>query len=183
MTLNELKKYITECITKYLITEGWYDKTTTPHFSKTDTYYSLGKNPITVDNGGHSSRDNITQPSTIDFNGEKLDAEPIYLSDNGMIIYKNNNFGNINIKETLSFFGGGANAERNFRKAIDIIYGAGKRNGKRPIFRTISPTSLQRKRNSIRDTFWEFSFDNGNTWFILKPEPVQNMKESKLKRK
>ncbi|MDE5888824.1 MAG: hypothetical protein K2H20_02265, partial [Bacilli bacterium] len=109
--------------------------------------------------------------------------EMITLSDNGYMIYKIKNFGNVDIKETLTLFGNGSIAERNFRKAIDTIYGAGKRNGRMPVFRTISPTSLQRKRNSVRDTFWEFSFDNGNTWFILKPEPVQNMKESQLKRK
>lgn len=183
MTLKQIKKFINECVYDCLINEGWYTSTSSPHFSKAETQHSLGNNPLAVDNGNHSSRDAITQPSTIDYNGEDLDAEPIYLSEKGMIIYKHNNFGNINIKETLSFFGSGAEAEKKFRNAIDTIYGAGKRNGKRPIFRTISPTALQRKRNSIRDSFWEFSFDNGNTWFILKPKPIENMKESKLKRK
>lgn len=179
MKLNQLEDIITESILT-MLKEGWYDKATHPYFSKKDTYYNLGRNPLTVDIGNHSSSDSITQPSTIDFNGEKLDAEPIYLSDTKFKIYKIKNFGNDMVDSTLSFFGKNANGEKMFRNAIDTLYGAAKRNNKNVIFRTISSTTTQSKRNSIYKTFWEFSFDNGNTWYIMKPNPVQNMVQSKL---
>lgn len=182
MLKTHLKKIINEALNE-ILNEGWYDSTTTPYFSKSDTNREIGRNPLTVDNGGHSNNDNLTQPSTIDFNGERLDAEPIYLSDNKFQIYKIKNFGNTTIESTLSFFGKGANGEKSFRKAIDTIYGAAKRNGKSVMFRTISSIDNNGKRNSTQNTFWEFSFDNGNTWYILKPNPVQNMTFSKLVQK
>ncbi len=179
MKIKQLETIIVESIIK-ILEEGWYNKTTSPYFSKSDNHYNLGRNPLTVDNGNHSSSDSITQPSTIDFNGEKLDAEPIYLSDTKFTIYKIKNFGSDNIESTLSFFGKGANGEKMFRNAIDTLYGASRRNNKNVIFRTISSTTTKSKRNSIYKTFWEFSFDNGNTWYIMKPNPVQNMVQSKL---
>lgn len=179
MKLKELEKIITESIISVL-EEGWYDKSTSPYFSKGDVYRNIGRNPLTVDNGGHSSADSITQPSTIDFNGERLDAEMVCLSDTKFTIYKVKNFGNDRIDSTLSFFGKNANGEKMFRNAIDTLYGAAKRNGKNVIFRTIASVTNSPKRNSIYKTFWEFSFDNGNTWYILKPNPVQNMIASKL---
>lgn len=183
MTLKDLKKYITESIINTLITEGWYDKSTTPYFSRSDTYYNLGRNPLAVDNGNHSNTDNITQPSTKDFNGERLDAEPIYLSDEKMRFYKIANFKNDNIKSTLDFFGNSADGEKSFRNTIDTIYGAANRNGRQVIFRTISSSNDNVRRNSIMKSFWEFSFDNGDNWYIVKPNAVQNMTQSKLKRK
>ena len=179
MTLKQLENIIVESITQ-ILDEGLYDTTPTPHFSKTDNYRNIGSNPLTVDNGNHVSSDSISQPSTIDFNGERLDAEPIYLSDIKFTIYKIKNFGNDGIESTLSFFGRGASGEKLFRNAIDTVYGAARRNGRNVIFRTISSTDNPARRNSVYKCFWEFSFDNGNTWNIMKPNPVQNMTQSKL---
>ncbi len=182
MKINELKHIIVETIIN-TINEGWYDKSTTPYFSKGDVNRTIGSNPLTVDNGSHSSNDTVIQPSTIDFNGERLDAEPIYLSTNKFMIYKIKNFGNDKIDSTLSFFGKSASGEKLFRNAIDTLYGAANRNGKNVIFRTIASVEENPKRNSLRKTFWEFSFDNGNNWYLLIPKPVQNMKLSKLIKK
>jgi hypothetical protein len=74
----------------------------------------------------------------------------------------------------LSLFGNGASAERELRKAIDTVNGAADRNGKSLTYRAI----VSEKNPRIK--FWEFSFDNGQTWYILKPQPVQNMKQSKF---
>lgn len=183
MTLTELKNIISESIQTVLLDEGWYNQSATPYFSNTDVHNNIGRNPLTVDNGNHSAHDTVTQPSTIDFNGAKLDAEMITLSDNGYMIYKIKNFGDDKKKSTLDFFGRSAEGEKAFRCAIDTIYGAGSRNGRRPIFRTISATSANVRKNSISNCFWEFSFDGGNEWFIVKPNPVQNMNKSKLLRK
>lgn len=179
MNIEQLTNLITESIFT-MLKEGWYNKSTTPYFSKNDIHRNLGRNPLYVDNGNHSPADSITQPSTIDFNGERLDAEPIYLSDNKFTIYKIKNFDTDKIESTLSFFGKGANGEKEFRKAIDTLYGAAKRNGKNVIFRTISSSSNPASRNSVRNAFWEFSFDNGNTWYIMKSSPIQSLKQSKL---
>lgn len=182
MKISEFKQIIVETIIN-TINEGWYDKSTTPYFSKSDVNRTIGKNPLTVDNGNHTPQDTVIQPSTVDFNGERLDAEPIYLSNNKFMIYKIKNFGNDKIDSTLSFFGKTSNGEKLFRNAIDTIYGAANRNGRNVIFRTISSVEDNVKRNSLRKTFWEFSFDNGNSWYLLIPNPIQNMKLSKLIKK
>ena len=155
--MNKLKRIIDECVRKALY-EGVFDKTATPHLSKTDASRTLGINPLSVDNGGHASRDKVLQPSTIDPNGANFDGEHIFVSDNKFMIYKVKNFGNPDIKDTLQFFGN----TKELRRAIDIVNGAAK-------------------RGYMSKTFWEFSFD-GNEWYILKPNPVQTLKISKFSR-
>ena len=98
--MNKLKRIIDECLRKVLY-EGVFDKTATPYLSKTDASRTLGINPLSVDNGGHASRDKILQPSTIDPNGANFDGEHILVSDNKFMIYKVKNFGNPDIKDTL----------------------------------------------------------------------------------
>ena len=49
------------------------------------------------------------------------------------------------------------------------------------MYRTITSVSNKHK-NKFIGTFWEFSLDNGNSWYILKPNPVNNMQLSKLKK-
>ena len=64
--------------------------------------------------------------------------------------------------------------------------GAATRNGRHLVYRTITSTSNQAKSKStgnMSNTFWEFSYDNGNTWYIMKPNGTQNMTQSKLIRK
>ena len=182
MNIEQLTNLITESVFTTL-KEGCYSKSTTPYFSKSDVHRNLGRNPLYVDSGNHSPSDSITQPSTIDFNGEKLDAELITLSRQGFTIYKIKNFGNDNVTSSLSFFGNGARAEKAFRNTIDTLYGAEKRNNRQVIFRTITCTEDNPKKNDIYKSFWEFSYDNGDTWYIMKPNPLQSLKQSKLIRK
>ena len=79
MNIEQLTNLITESVLT-MLNEGWYSKSTTPYFSKSDVHRNLGINPLYVDNGNHSPSDSITQPSTIDFNGARLDAELIVYS-------------------------------------------------------------------------------------------------------
>lgn len=182
MNIEQLANLITESVFT-MLKEGWYSKSTTPYFSKNDIHRNLGRNPLYVDNGNHSPADSITQPSTIDFNGARLDAELITLSRQGFTIYKIKNFGNDKVTSTLSFFGNGARGEKAFRNTIDTLYGAERRNNRQVIFRTIACTEDNPKKNDVYKSFWEFSYDNGNTWYIMKPNPLQSLKQSKLIRK
>ena len=182
MTFSELERLISESIKNILINEGWYDNSTHPYHSKLDTQRDLGRNPLTVDNGSHASADKITQPSTIDFNGERLGStiKSFGLSKNGLIIYKLKNFGRETINSTLELFGKSAMGEKSFRNTIDVINGAARRNGKRVVFRTIySSEKPPRRKDGFVGTFWEFSFD-GQNWYIMKPNAVQSMKLSSL---
>ena len=182
MKIDELVNIIAESVIP-ILNESWYGDTATPLMRKNnDQRYEVGSNPLYTDNGNHSTYDNLIQPSTIDFNGENFDAEPIVLSDNKFLFYKLKNFNSDTIQSSLDFFGKGADAEKNFRKAIDTLYGASKRNRRNVMFRTISCGSKPVRRNSFVDTFWEYSFD-GETWYIMKPNPTQTMKQSKLVKK
>lgn len=177
--MNKLKRIIDECVRRALY-EGVFDKTATPHLSKTDASRTLGINPLSVDNGGHSSRDKVLQPSTIDPNGANFDGEHILVSDNKFMIYKVKNFGNPDIKDTLQFFGN----TKELRRAIDTVNGAAKRGSKGVYWRTITPESgnaVAKRNGYMSKTFWEFSFD-GSEWYILKPNPVQTLKISKFSR-
>ena len=64
-----------------------------------------------------------------------------------------------------------------------MLYGAERRNNRQVIFRTIACTEDNPKKNDVYKSFWEFSYDNGNTWYIMKPNPLQSLKQSKLIRK
>ena len=100
-------------------------------------------------------------------------------------IYKIKNFGNIDVADTLSFFGRGASGEKELRRAIDTLNGAADRNGKTLSYRTITSETnkgISERTSYMKNTFWEYSF-NGNDWYILIPNPVQTMKLSKLIKK
>lgn len=179
--MERLKKLIYETVRRVL--NERYTDSSTPINSRTRRYYSLGVNPLTVDNGGHSSGDITSLVSTEDFNGGTFRTnDKIVLSDNKFSIYKIKNFGNDNIRGTIDLFGKGAQGEINLRKAIDTVNGAAVRQSRDLVFRTITSESNKKMVHDVRNTFWEFSYDNGNTWYILKPEPVQQMKQSKLVR-
>lgn len=184
--MKDLKDIILEAIQEF-INEYRYKETTTPLNSKTAVHYNLGVNPLTVDNGGHSTNDILGQPSTFDANGASFKTDNnIVLSDNKFVIYKIKNFNNDKISSTVDLFGKGSNAEKSLRKEIDIMNGAARRNGRSLIYRTITSVSNQSKSNKtqgILGTFWEFSYDNGSTWYIMKPNGTQSMQQSKLIRK
>ena len=188
---------------KGLITEGYYDDSVTPLFSKTKTNRELGVNPLTVDNGNHTPTDVLRQPSTIDFNGANFHGVNLIVSDNKFMFYKVKNFGTDKISSTLQLFGRGAGGEKGLRAAeaekkvnalaegqvktnkdaIDTLNGVAMRNNKSLRFRTITSETFKNKSkmtDHMSNTFWEFSYDNGNTWYIMKPHPVQNMQPSKV---
>lgn len=176
---------IIESTIKEILTEHRYDFSPTPYNSRTNRDVNLGTNPLSVDNGGHSNNDVLSQVSTIDNNGANFKSDNnVTLSPNKFIIYKIKNFGNDTIPSTMSLFGSGVYGEKNLRNAIDNLNGAARRNGKNVVYRTITSDMSKdkaAKSGYMIDTFWEFSLDNGQTWNILQPKPVENIKQSKLK--
>lgn len=182
--MKNLREKIKEALTQVL-KEGRFDNTATPYNSHGDVSRSLGHNPLYADNGGHAANDTVSQVSTYDTNGQNFRSygNDIILSDNKFIIYKIKNFGNDQIESTLSLFGRGAGAEKELRRAIDTINGAANRNGRSVKYRTITSVSFQntsKRTGQMSKTFWEYSLDNGSSWYILKPNPVQSMQASKL---
>lgn len=182
--MENLRQIIREAVIE-MIREGRFTDTSTPYNSHGDVNRNLGYNPIYADNGGHSANDTVSQVSTFDHNGENFNTNGnnLFVSDNKFIIYKIKNFGNDKIDSTLSLFGRGAGAEKELRKAIDTVNGAATRNNRSVRWRTVTSEASKRiseRSGRMSKTFWEFSFDGGNTWYILKPQPVQNMQQSKL---
>lgn len=168
---------------KKIINEGYYDDSVTPLFSRTKMNRELGVNPLMVDNGNHTPTDMLRQPSTVDYNGANFKGINLIVSDNKFLFYKVKNFGTDKISSTLQLFGRGAGGERGLRAAIDTLNGAAVRNGKSLRFRTITSESFKARSKAtdhMSNTFWEFSYDDGSTWYILKPHPVQSMQQSKV---
>lgn len=176
MTLNEFKELMIQGIMEVLFESGpRYMNSATPNTH--DNILYVGRNPLATDHGNHGgSLDATSTPSTIDWDGERFGAdEVIPLSDNAYMTYKIKNFGTPDRKSTADFFGN----DNALVNAIHTLYGAGRRNGKRVKFRVFIPASNPPKKNSMIRTFWEYSFDNGKTWYIMKPNPTQSMKPSK----
>lgn len=185
-----IKKIIREAIEEAvneMLSEYRYEDSTTPLNSKAARSRYLGRNPLTVDNGGHASNDVVGQPSTVDYNGSNFRTnDKVVLSDNKFIIYKIKNFGNDRITSTLDLFGRGVSGEKSLRREIDTLNGAARRNGRHLMYRTITSVSNEKRSDmtgGMSNTFWEFSMDGGGTWYIMKPNGTQNMKPSKLIRK
>lgn len=180
--MNHIKKIIEECVRKALY-EATYDKTAYAHHSKMDDIINMGRNPLTVDVGGHSVNDRLRQKSTITPDEEGfISRDNIVVSDNQFTIYKIKNFGNDKINATMDFFGG---STVELARAINTMNGAARRNGKPLYYRTITSESNRRvseKTQQMSKTFWEFSFD-GEEWYIMKPNPVVSLKISKFKAK
>lgn len=177
LTENQCKKL------KNIITEGYYDDSVTPYFSRAKTQRELGVNPLAVDNGDKTPTDVLRQPSTYDTNGENFKGEQIVVSDNKFMFYKIKNFGNDKINDTLQLFGKGANGEKSLRAAIDAINGAAKRHCRFVEYRHITSESNKDKSEKsgyMVNTFWEFSINGGNTWYILKPNPIESMQQTKV---
>jgi len=179
MTSNYLKRFILECVRQTLNEESYYRDTATPEgFRRNEWSGQDGR-------GNHSGKlDKTTEHPQDDRNGRNFVAKHYVVSDNRLAFYKVKIFGNPNIKETRSLFGkNNAKAEVELRRAIDTVNGAADRNGKILRFRTITSESfkeLSERTSYMSNTFWEFSFD-GDEWYVLKPEPVQNLKVSTFK--
>ena len=173
-----------EKIVKDCINEFRYKDTATPINTRTSRTANLGYNPLSQDYGNHSNQDAVSQVSTIDYNGANFyPSDKLKLSDNKFMFYKVKHFKSDTISSTLDFFGKGSKAEKELRKAIDTLNGAAERNNKNLIYRIVTSDSnkeLAEKTSFMKGAFWEFSFDNGSTWYILVPNPVQNMIQSKL---
>lgn len=176
-----------ESTIKEFLNEDRYKSSITPYNSQGEVQKNIGSNPLTVDNGGHASNDVVSQSSTFDFNGETFQTtenDRNIVNQNKFTFYKVKNFGNDAIPSTMSLFGSGINGEKNLRTAIDLLNGGAKRNGKHVMYKTITlDKSASKAENTgwMIDTFWEFSLDNGYTWNILKPKPLENIKKSNMK--
>lgn len=184
ITKNNLINIIESTI-REVLNEDRYKDTITPDNSRNVNNRNLGYNPLAVDNGGHASNDVLSQPSTYDYNGETFQTSQDnrrVVNQNKFTIYKIKNFGNDAIPSTMSLFGSGAYGSNNLRTAIDLLNGGAKRNGKHVIYRTITlDKSVDKAEKSewMIDTFWEFSLNDGGTWYILKPKPLENLKQAK----
>ena len=168
-----------------IIEEGRYTNTATPWNSRSDRNRYLGVNPLVSDYGNHSNNNIVGHVSTFDRNGENFtsNGNNIVVSDNKFMFYKVKTFGNDKVESTLSIFGSGAKGEKELRRAIDVINGAADRNGRSVSYRTITSETNRRASESsghMSKTFWEFSLDNGRTWYVLKPDPIMKMVKSSL---
>lgn len=174
-----------ESTIKEILNEDRYKDAITPDNSRSTTNRNLGYNPLFVDNGGHANNDVLRQASTVDKNGANFvtsnDNRRI-VNQNKFTIYRIKNFGNDTIPSTMSLFGSGITGKNELRKAIDQLNGGASRNGKYVTYRTITldkSADKAEKSGWMIDTFWEFSLDNGKTWFIFKPKPLENLKQAK----
>lgn len=177
--MSYLDRIITETIRRYVNEASKYDNSTSPINSKSVVNRNLG-HPMFTDNGGHASNDQLSQPSTVDWNGINFttNGNDIVVSDNKFMFYKMKAFGTDRIKCTKDLF----KNDKELRKAIDIVNGAASRGFKSVYWRCVtsqSSESKSQKSGKMLDTFWEFSF-NKTDWYFLKPNPVQELKKSSL---
>lgn len=183
---NSLKHIINETIKQTLMESGMFDKTATPVATKTDAQRELGINPLRTDVGNHGGNEEVRQPSTQDWNGANFKGKLIIIPDKRFTFYKVKQFGNPNIKDTSSLFGGTGKGDVELKKAIDTVNGAATRNNKSVTYRFITSETnnetykISQNPGRTIGTFCEFSYD-GNQWFIMKPQPVQNLKISSFK--
>lgn len=175
MITEKIKENIIKNITHALIESGpGFRQTATPELRANNNPY----HPLGADHGNHGgSLDATSTPSTIDWNGANFHSDrTIPLNNNRLSIYKIKNFGKLEVSSSLNFF----KNTTDFRKAIDTIYGAARRNGRGVMFRTIVPEDNPPKKDSTVRTFWEFSLDGGTTWNIVKPNPIIRLQKSSL---
>lgn len=179
-----IDKIIDEVVNRVL-GEGRYDNSVTPYNSRSDRWMNMGKSPQYVEIGNRPNNDVVSMVSTVDTNGPEFtpNGRNLCISDNKMAIYKVKNFGNDKIDSTMSLFGKGSRGEIELRKAIDTINGGCRRNRKPLEWRTITSDSyvkMSERSDHMFKTFWEFSLNGGQSWYILKPKPLENLQVSKL---
>ena len=180
--MNRLRILIENIVREYLCEEGRFAGSPTPFNSRAHRERNVANPIIGHGNGSHSNQDVVSQVSTVDHNGAKFVSGCHYVvSDDKIRQYKQVNFGNENLKSTMDFFGEGAKGEIELRREIDRLNGAAKRN-RRPLkWRTIIPkekAAISRRSGHMLYTFWEFSLNGGNSWYILIPNAVEKMKPS-----
>ena len=166
MYLAIFKKLLNEAIDV-----GFFDNTATPETPGHGLEF-----------GNRTTSDVLRQVSHDDPNGVAFDGEHIFVSESGFIIYKVKNFANTDLSGVMALFGN----TKELRRAIDTVNGAARRGGKSVKWRTISDRKKENlvKRSKYQSyTFWEFSFDGGSQWYILKPNPVQTLKPSRYVKK
>lgn len=173
--MDRLKRIINEAINDALFEiVARYRDTATPHHSKAIE--------PPVSNGSHSSWDRTPEVSPSDWNGERfVSSEHYCIPDKRFLFYKVKIFGNPDIKSTMDIFG---NSTEALRKEIDRLNGAARRNGKHLIYRTITSESnaaQSDKSGNMINTFWEYSFNGGQNWYVMMPNGVDKMKESTFK--
>lgn len=180
--MNRLRLLIENIVRECLNEEGRFSISQFPLNSRSHREQNVGNPIISHGNGNHSNQDVVSQVSTVDDNGANFDSGDRHycISEKNMMKYKWYNFKNPDVKSTMDFFG---NNMTELRREIDRLNGAATRNGKTLIYRTI--TSKDRASASDRSdhmlyTFWEFSFDNGQTWYVMIPNGADKMKKSTM---
>lgn len=185
MKYSELKTIIVETIIRHLNeSDGGYEKT--PNYDpRSYNLQNIAKNPLAQERGNHGGTlDAVRTPSTEDWNGANFkSSDIIHLSDNRLSFYKIKHFQDESKNGSIDFFGKGAIGEKKFRDAIDTIFGAAQRNGKNVLFRSVVSATKPPRTDSLYNTFWEFSLDDGNSWNMVLPNPIQTMKKSTLIKK
>lgn len=178
--MDRLRLIIENIVRECLMESGRFVHGMYPHNSRSHRERNVANPIISHGNGSHSNQDVVSQVSTFDDNGSNFRSgkEHYCISDRDFIKYKMQNFGNARLKSTMDFFGGN---EVELRREIDRLNGAAKRNDRGLMWRTItceSKSALSNRTDHMLYTFWEFSFNGGDNWYIMKPNAVDNMKES-----
>lgn len=176
MDYKQIKQIIKEEIVKAINETGFYSNSSTPLLNKTNARNELGLNPLRTDVGNRSANDEVGQPSTYDKNGIGFKpSETYHLSKNKFMIYKLKNYGNPDVKGTISFFGNGAEGEKNFRRNIDALNGAADRASRSLYYRVF----YNENDENFNKSFWEYSFD-GVSWYLLLPNAPLKLKKSEF---
>ena len=167
-----------ENVVRDVLKEYRYKKSSMPDNSKGLRNSMLGKNPLASDYGNHAREDFLSQVSTVDYNGARFRPEDIILKNpEAMRTYRATKYGNPDMESTLNVFStkSRSEAEKGLRRAIDTIFGRAREKNVAPRFRiTTSTTNLERAMQTsfISGCFWDFSLNNGKTWFKMKPNPT-----------
>lgn len=182
--MNRLRILIENIIREYLCEEGRFTSGPDPHNSRSHRERNVGNPIIGHGNGNHSNADVASMPSTDDIFGAGFKGQHCVVGEKKFKAYLETCFSGRNIKRTMDFFGDSAKGLSRLRSEIDRLNGAAKRNGRSLKWRTITPKDKIRteiKSNFMLNSFWEYSFNGGQTWFILVPNSIEVMKPSSIK--
>lgn len=182
--MNRLRILIENIIREYLCEEGRFTSGPDPHNSRSHRERNVGNPIIGHGNGGHSNQDVVSQPSTYDIFGAGFDGQHCVVGINKFKNYLDTCFSGRKIKSTMDFFGNNAEGLRQIRCEIDRLNGSAERNGRKLIWRTITPKDkirIELKSGFMLNSFWEYSFNGGQTWYVLVPNSIYTMKPSTIK--